>query len=230
MDHGMIAHLLHCCCVPCRQGHIEAATLSALLKQHTTADLSKKLQALIDYLMLPDPVTKYLPPRSKVPLMYVSVLDLHCQAAANYAVQTILSSTAFSAPSVSRDVTNHRAAFLYVSMVADDTCLVKVQVCVVRVARSGPLSSWKPSSKGPEQPELSSDTVVELLSERTRKSCLYKQISATPPISADHKQLVSMIKAGLQEGLAGCEVTVIDTEVASCQYFKEPAPLWVVSW
>jgi hypothetical protein len=66
------AQLLPYCCVPCRQGYIEAATLSALLKQHTTADLFNSLQALVDYLMLPGPVTKYLPLMNKVPLPYVT--------------------------------------------------------------------------------------------------------------------------------------------------------------
>lgn len=88
----------------CRSGCIDAATLSSLLRQHTAADLYDKLKSLIDYLLLPGPVSKYLPKSKEVPLMHASVLGLHYEAAADAAVQTMLSSTAFNSSKYSKKI------------------------------------------------------------------------------------------------------------------------------
>lgn len=120
----------------CRNGYIEAATLSSLLKQHTAAELYDKLQSLIDYLLLAGPVSKYLPIRKEVPLMHASVLGLHVQAAADAAVQAMLSSTGFSSPNYTQDFST---AVFYLSITLDNTSGVKIQPYAV----SGAGIKWK---------------------------------------------------------------------------------------
>jgi hypothetical protein len=215
------------------------------LKEHTTADLFNKLQAFFDYLLLPGTFAKYLPDRSKMPLIHVSVFDLHCQTAAKDVVQVILSSTAFSDVRICKDISSclyRRTAFFYLSAIPDDTCVVKVKAYAVptsqfskRCRDSG--TSGTPSSTMPVM--FYNDASLEPLPEHAASSSLINQIKAAPPIPAGHQVLVPMSKAGLQEGLAaaGSKVNGIQMQVAMIKadtrlnaHQRASTPLWVVHW
>jgi hypothetical protein len=128
----------------------------------------------------------------------------------------------------------------------------EVSAYSVQVRPGAELDSWKTSSREPLR--LSSEN-VKLLPEGVQSSSLFTQISATPAVPADHKQLVPMIKSGLQEGLAAAcsrindtkmRVTIADIKVEgvppvtrrklgssthqTAQLQVRPSFLWVVYW
>ena len=70
--------------------------LADAAKSHSTQDLLRQLQQLLDLLNVPGPVSKYLPAMNTIPLQHVSVLDLHVEAAAQHAVDLMLGSSVFS--------------------------------------------------------------------------------------------------------------------------------------
>lgn len=80
--------MLHC---RCRGARLPLDLVSDLLKTHSTADLQDNLQSLLDYLLLPGPLSTYLPPRSQITLCHLGVLDMHYAAAVRTAVQCIMS-------------------------------------------------------------------------------------------------------------------------------------------
>jgi hypothetical protein len=67
--------------------------LSDATRLHNSRDLLERLQQLLDFLNLPGPVSKYLPPKDGLPLRYMGILDLHIEAAAQHAVDLMLSSS-----------------------------------------------------------------------------------------------------------------------------------------
>jgi len=210
----------------CRQGYIEAGTLSRLLTQHTTADLYDRLKDLIDYLLLPGSVTKYLPARQQVPLLHASALDLHYQAAANSAVETMLLSTAFSNAEICRDIGTQRAAFFYLTMEPDSRNLVQVQVYAVG---DSVLHSWKPPPNTVWDTEaavtaaaataqsqrqlltLSSSAVALKLQESSssRPSQFYNLVSSGGATKDCSTQLTSMVQSRLTTAVAAARATGI---------------------
>lgn len=82
-------------CCQCRGTHLPLDLLSKLLQTHSVAELLDNLQRLIDYLLLPGTLSSYLPPKSKITLRHIGVLDLHCHmryaAAVRTAVDCIMS-------------------------------------------------------------------------------------------------------------------------------------------
>jgi hypothetical protein len=57
-------------------------TISTALENHPTSEVNDKLQALVDYLDIPDPVLQLLPPFRIISLQHLPVLDLHYYALA----------------------------------------------------------------------------------------------------------------------------------------------------
>lgn len=95
----------------CRGDH--TALLKALLScfsNHTTAQLFEKFEALADYLNLPRPLHKLLPPVDLISLRHLSVLDLYYYAMAKQAVDVMLDSTAYTRSSLDSD-----AAYFFIS-------------------------------------------------------------------------------------------------------------------
>jgi hypothetical protein len=68
------------------------ACLHELLAIQTTAEVFDKFKALVDYLSLPDPAHKLLPPPESIPIGRLPVLDLHFHAMAKQAVDVMLGS------------------------------------------------------------------------------------------------------------------------------------------
>lgn len=102
-------------------------TLTKVLQAHATAEVYDKLQTLIWYLDIPDPVQQLLPPLSLVSLQHLPVLDLHYYAMAKQAVDTMLSSTAFVSSS-SSGTWKTNAAYFFVSVKEVEGLLVGVSV------------------------------------------------------------------------------------------------------
>jgi hypothetical protein len=90
---------------------------------------------LID-LLLPSPVSKYLPSGLQLPLMHASALGLRYEAAADEAVQSILASTSFNGPRRWNDI---NTAVFYLSITPDATYAIKIQPYAV----SGAIIEWQ---------------------------------------------------------------------------------------
>lgn len=203
-----------------------------MLTKHTTADLYDKLKDLIDYLLLPGPVTKYLPSQQQVPLRYARALDLHYQAAANNAVEAILSSTVFSNPGICKDIGENRAAFFYLPMLCGSDAISEGEVVNVQVYAVGDtaLSRWKPpaasastTSSSLAGPAAGGTAPVNFImtyaadviqlpqspNSTTQRLCnILSGARAGNPVAIplDHAQLVPMIQLGLEKGLAAANL------------------------
>jgi hypothetical protein len=118
----------HPFCSSCRRNKSSLLhTLTKLLQAHPTAEVYDKLQTLICYLDIPDPVQQLLPPLSLISLQHLPVLDLHYYAMAKEAVDTMLYSTAF-VNSSSSGTWKTNAAYFFVSVKEVEGLLVGVSV------------------------------------------------------------------------------------------------------
>lgn len=112
----------------------------------------KQIKALVDYLGLPEPLNKLLPPCSTLTLQHLPVLDLHYLAMTNQAVELMLSSPLAFQSYNGVNTWPANAAYFYLRAQKDGACPVGVDVYAVGGGTladpSNNPAAWTPDAEG----------------------------------------------------------------------------------
>jgi hypothetical protein len=117
-----------------RQGYIQPATLAEALQTCTNEELWARLQAIVGFLGLPDPLSRYMPPPDALTVRQVGVLRLGALVLAREAVDSMLDSLPLTRdPGMAGYDSPAVAVFCVLSHVLEDDELVEDSFSALRI-------------------------------------------------------------------------------------------------
>jgi len=230
----------------CRGQQLTLETLSTCLETHTESGLCEKLEGLLDYLNVQEPITSLFPPQGSIPIRHVGVLGLHYHIMTRDVADLITGSTAFSCSPIATSLQDR--GYFYITAKGDGSSIDSVAVFAV--------GGWSPKRKAIALCDATDTMAVNGKSGPTAirlpcsgpapdaGRCLMDVVRDTAAygrgVSRQHRALGGRVAVLLQAALSrvpvsGCTGSVQVRSVTA--YFSSyvndsctRAPLWVVHW